>query len=66
VLASEPAGADLHVYLDPDRSNAAQIRSELAAAGFAPVEFRPLDPSLEDVFIAAIAQEELRGQRTAA
>jgi ABC-2 type transport system ATP-binding protein len=66
VLASEPAGADLHVYLDPDHSNAAQIRSDLAEAGFAPVEFRPIDPSLEDVFIAAIAQEELRGQRTAA
>lgn len=66
VLASEPAGADLHVYLNPERSNAVQIRSDLAEAGFAPVEFRPIDPSLEDVFIAAIAQEELRGQRTAA
>ena len=35
-------------------------------AGFAPVELMPLDPSLEDVFIAAIAQEELRGKRIAA
>lgn len=66
VLASEPAGADLHLYLDPERANAARIQSELSGAGFAPVELRPIDPSLEDVFIAAIAQEELRGQRTAA
>ena len=66
VLASEPAGADLHLYLDPERADAAHIQSELSGAGFAPVELRPIDPSLEDVFIAAIAQEELRGQRTAA
>ena len=66
VLACEPAGADLHLYLDPQRSNAAHLQSELAGAGFAPVEFRPIDPSLEDVFIAAIAQEESRGKRAAA
>ncbi len=65
-LASEPAGADLHLYLDPERANASHIQSELAGAGFTPVELRPIDPSLEDVFIAAIAQEELRGQRRAA
>jgi ABC-2 type transport system ATP-binding protein len=66
VLACEPAGADLHLYLDPQRCNAAHIQSVLAGAGFAPVEFRPIDPSLEDVFIAAIAQEESRGKRAAA
>jgi ABC-2 type transport system ATP-binding protein len=66
VLASEPAGADLHLYLDPDNADAEGTRAALAAAGFAPVEFRPIDPSLEDVFIAAIAQEELREHRTAA
>ena len=66
VLASEPAGADLHVYLNPEGADSAQIQSELSGAGFAPVVFQPLDPSLEDVFIAAIAQEELRGQPTAA
>jgi len=66
VLAAEPAGAELHLYLDPQAADAAHIQSELAGAGFAPVELRPLDPSLEDVFIAAIAQEESRGQRTAA
>lgn len=66
VLAAEPAGADLHLYLDQQGANAEHIRSELAGAGFAPVDLRPLDPSLEDVFIAAIAQEESRGKRTAA
>ena len=66
VLASEPAGADLHLYLDPERANPEHIQSELAGGGFTLVELRAIDPSLEDVFIAAIAQEELRGQRTAA
>ena len=66
VLASEPAGADLHLYLDPQRAHAAQVQAELAGAGYQPVELRPLDPSLEDVFIAVIAQEELHGKRTAA
>lgn len=51
VLGAEPAGAALHVYLrdnaDPD--------SVARAAG---VELSPLEPSLEDVFIAFIRREE--------
>ncbi len=66
VLACEPAGADLHLYLDPEHANAAHIRSALTNLGFAPLELLPLDPSLEDVFIAGIAQEEARAKRTAA
>ena len=66
VLACEPAGADLHLYLDPEHANAAHIRSALTNLGVAPLELLPLDPSLEDVFIAGIAQEEARAKRTAA
>jgi ABC-2 type transport system ATP-binding protein len=59
VLAAEPAGADLHVYLDPATGNVTTLEHALDAAGFAQAKLQPLEPSLEDVFIAAIQQEEL-------
>jgi ABC-2 type transport system ATP-binding protein len=47
VIAAEPAGAALHVFLE-----SADARGEVEQA--AGVELTPLDPSLEDVFIAEI------------
>ncbi len=47
VVAAEPAGAALHVFLE-----SAEARREVEQA--AGVELTPLEPSLEDVFIAEI------------
>ena len=51
MLGAEPAGAALHVYLRENADPGAVAR----AAG---VELSPLDPALEDVFIAFIRKEE--------
>ncbi len=51
VLGAEPAGAALHVYL---REGASVESVEQAAA---PVRLLPLEPALEDVFIALIQAE---------
>ncbi|HBY60169.1 MAG TPA: multidrug ABC transporter ATP-binding protein [Solibacterales bacterium] len=50
VVSAQPSGAELHVFLAPG------VRAEDLAArsGF---EFRPIVPSLEDVFIALIQKE---------
>lgn len=53
VLGAEPAGAALHVYLKEGASVAA---IEQAAA---PLRLLPLEPALEDVFIALIQAEEI-------
>jgi ABC-2 type transport system ATP-binding protein len=66
VLAAEPAGADLHLYLDPDGGDRQTLEAALVAGGFAPVELVPSDPTLEDVFIAAIQQEDTHAHRSAA
>ncbi|QOY86551.1 ABC transporter ATP-binding protein [Paludibaculum fermentans] len=52
VLGAEPAGAALHVYLEAGTAAADVER----AAG--DVRLNPLDPALEDVFIALIRTEE--------
>ncbi|WP_321476112.1 ABC transporter ATP-binding protein [uncultured Paludibaculum sp.] len=52
VLGAVPSGAALHVYLE-DGAFAAEVER---AAG--DVRLTPLDPALEDVFIALIRQEE--------
>jgi ABC-2 type transport system ATP-binding protein len=66
VLAAEPAGADLHVYLDPAGADARALESALHTQGFAPASLVANDPSLEDVFIAAIQQEDAHVHPTAA
>lgn len=53
VLAAEPAGAVLHVFLKPGHA-AGAIESGLTAAGISGFELHPVEPSLEDVFIAEI------------
>jgi ABC-2 type transport system ATP-binding protein len=51
VVSVEPSGDKLHLFLDPSRTSAARL-----AAGFG-AEFRRIEPSLEDVFIALIRKE---------
>jgi ABC-2 type transport system ATP-binding protein len=51
VLGAEPAGATLHVYLGKNAASAEVARQ-------AQVELEPLEPILEDVFIAVIREEE--------
>ncbi len=54
VLTVQPTGADLHLFLDP------QLTSPEKLAGITPFAFRPILPSLEDVFIALMRKEEVR------
>lgn len=53
VLAAEPAGAALHVYLEED----ARAEDVMRASG---VGLEPLEPSLEDAFIVLIRRQEAR------
>ena len=52
VLSVEPAGATLHLF-----TRTAPQGIEDALAAFAPVAIRPIEPSLEDVFIALVRKE---------
>lgn len=52
VLAVEPSGAHLHLFLNP---GGAPVEELAAKFGF---EFEKISPSLEDVFIALIRKEE--------
>jgi ABC-2 type transport system ATP-binding protein len=52
VLAVQPAGADLHLFLD------SKVTSPETLAHVTPFAFRPIVPSLEDVFIALSYKEE--------
>jgi len=58
VLSVEPAGAKLHLFLDPAQVSDETLRNALAAAGVAGAEFRRIVPSLEDVFIGLVRKEE--------
>ena len=52
VLTVQPAGAELHLFLDPN------ITTPEKLAEVAPFSFRPIIPSLEDVFIALTRESE--------
>jgi ABC-2 type transport system ATP-binding protein len=52
VLAAEPSGAYLHLFLDKSKTT---VEALAAKEGF---EFHEITPSLEDVFIALIRKEE--------
>jgi len=52
VISVEPSGSVLHLFLDPARTSPAQLQR------LAPAEFRRIEPSLEDVFIALIRRQE--------
>jgi ABC-2 type transport system ATP-binding protein len=51
VLAVQPAGADLHLFIDP------KVTSPERLGQVTPFGFRPIVPSLEDVFIALARKE---------
>jgi len=53
VLAIEPSGADLHLFID------AQVTSPEKLAELTPFGHHPTSPSLEDVFIALVRKEEV-------
>jgi ABC-2 type transport system ATP-binding protein len=52
VLTVQPAGADLHLFLDE------KVTSPEKLAEITPFSYRPILPSLEDVFIALSRKEE--------
>ncbi len=58
VLSVEPAGDTLHLFLDSKRTTPETLGRALDARGLGPAVFDPIDPSLEDVFIALIRREE--------
>ena len=58
VLTVQPSGADLHLFVDEKVTSAEKL------AEVTPFSFRPIVPSLEDVFIALSRRED--GRRRAA
>jgi len=58
VLSVEPAGAKLHLFMDPEKISTDALQQALAARGLASADFRRIVPSLEDVFIGLIRKEE--------
>ena len=52
VLTVQPAGADLHLFVDQDVTTPEKL------VAITPFSFRPIVPSLEDVFIALSRREE--------
>ena len=57
VASVESFGADLHLFLSPDRTTAEKLAGALDAAGLGPAQFVSTQPSLEDVFILLIRKE---------
>jgi ABC-2 type transport system ATP-binding protein len=58
VTVVEPFGAGLHLQVDPTLWNEATISRALASAGGREVSVETGEPSLEDVFLAALGQAE--------
>jgi len=52
VVSAEPAGASLHVFLDPAVTSPEKLRTAIGG-----VEFENIEPSLEDVFVLLIGKE---------
>jgi len=60
ILDSAVFGGGLHVAVDDPAAAAPRIREALAARGIAIRHLEPVLPSMEDVFVAMIEQEERR------
>jgi len=58
VLSAESSGVTLHLFLEPARTSPELLGSKLDQNSLGPASFRPIMPSLEDVFIALIRQSE--------
>ncbi len=54
VVSVEPAGATLHLFLDPVRTSADELRARFKSQFGSEATFRQIVPSLEDTFIALI------------
>lgn len=57
VLAAQGFGAGLHVRIDPARASADGVRAALERAGARPASIESIEPTLEDVFLAAADAE---------
>jgi hypothetical protein len=53
VVAVEPAGAVLHLFLDEKNGSVEELKKRT------PFEAKRISPSLEDVFIALVRREEM-------
>jgi len=56
VRALAPFGAALHLRVDPAALDAGQVAAALGAAGATEVKVEEAEPTLEDVFLAAVAR----------
>ena len=54
VVSVQPFGAALHVFFSPAKTSVETLQQLLNSRGLGPAVFRPIAPSLEDVFIALI------------
>ena len=54
VLAAQPFGASAHLRLEPSRLDLAALDRAFAAAGFSGLRLEPIEPTLEDVFLAVV------------
>jgi ABC-2 type transport system ATP-binding protein len=50
-------GAAAHARFDPERTNVEAIRRALAEKGFDRLTVEPIEPNLEDVFLAVVESE---------
>ena len=57
VLSAEPAGSGLHVFCSPQLAATDYLTQVLNDAGFGPVTVGPVEPSVEDLFIALVKKE---------
>ena len=57
VLSVDPAGATLHLFLAAGTNSPEMLQAGLAARGVAAGNFRPIVPSLEDVYIGLVRKE---------
>jgi ABC-2 type transport system ATP-binding protein len=56
VLSVEPSGATLHLFLNASETSPEKLKTSVDSRGLGPIEFEPITPSLEDVFIAMVRQ----------
>jgi ABC-2 type transport system ATP-binding protein len=61
VVSVEPAGAALHLFLEPGGISADRLEKVLAEKVAGPVKFESITPSLEDIFIALIRKASHHG-----
>lgn len=61
VLSVEPAGAGMHLFLSAQQTSVETLRQFLTDNDLGPSEFKPIDPALEDIFIALIRKASRDG-----